>query len=59
MLMDQGIIKKGSPKTLAQLIFAAMNEAALSIAHAPDPKDALSTHTNSLLVLVKGLRIRP
>lgn len=57
MLMDQSVIEKGSPETLALLIFAAMNEAALSIAHAADPAQALSAHTDSLLVLVKGLRI--
>ena len=57
MLMDQSVIAKGSPETLAQLIFAALNEAALSIAHAPDPAEALRAHTDSLLVLVKGLRV--
>ncbi len=57
MLMDQSVIARGSPDTLALLIFAAMNEAALSIAHAADPKQALSAHTKSLLVLVMGLRI--
>jgi AcrR family transcriptional regulator len=56
MLMDQSIIERGSPETLALLIFAAMNEAALSIAHAADPAQALSAQTASLMVLVKGLR---
>ena len=59
MLMDQAVIAIGSPETLAQLIFAAMNEAALSIAHASDPKEALTAHTASLLVLVKGLKLTP
>ena len=59
MLMDQSVIAKGSPESLAHLIFAAMNEAALSIAHAADPRQALSAHTHSLLSLVKGLRISP
>jgi AcrR family transcriptional regulator len=59
MLMDQSVIVRGSPETLAQLIFAAMNEAALSIAHAADPRAALSAHTDSLLALVKGLRVIP
>jgi AcrR family transcriptional regulator len=57
MLMDQSLIAKGSAETLAQLILAAMNESALAIAHASDPAAALATHTESLLVLVKGLRI--
>ena len=57
MLMEQSVIEKGSPESLALLIFAAMNEAALSIAHAADRAQALSTHTDSLLLLVKGLRI--
>ena len=59
MLMDQSLIAKGSPETLAQLILAAMNESALAIAHASDPEVALAMHTESLLVLVKGLRIKP
>ena len=57
MLMDQAVIIKGSPDTLAQLIFAAMNEAALAIAHAASPEQALAANTESLLMLVKGLRI--
>ncbi len=57
MLMDQSLIAKGSPETLAQLILAAMNESALAIAHASDAAEALAAHTKSLLVLVKGLRI--
>jgi AcrR family transcriptional regulator len=59
MLMDQSVIARGSPDTLALLIFAAMNEAALSIAHAADPDEALVAHTASLLLLVMGLKIRP
>lgn len=59
LLMNQSVIAKGSPETLAQHIFAALNEAALSIAHAPDPVRALSSHTDSLLALVKGLRMAP
>lgn len=59
MLMDQSVIERGSPETLALLIFAAMNEAALSIAHAVAPKEALSVHSSSLLMLVKGLKLTP
>jgi AcrR family transcriptional regulator len=59
MLMDQSIIAQGSPEPLSQLILAAMNEAALSIAHADNPGAAVAAHTSSLLVLVKGLRIKP
>lgn len=58
MLMDQAIIAKRPPETLAPLIFAAMNEAALSIAHAADPLAALAAHTDSLLALVQGLRVQ-
>ena len=57
MLMDQAVIINGSPETLAQLIFAAMNEAALAIAHAANPEQAVVANTESLLMLVKGLRI--
>jgi hypothetical protein len=56
--MEQAVIERGSPENLALLIFAAMNEAALSIAHAADPTEALSAHAASLLVLVKGLKSR-
>lgn len=59
MLMDQSVIAVGSTETLAQHIFAALNEAALSIAHADDPEEALLAHTESLHVLAGGLRIRP
>lgn len=58
ILMDQGQIGRQPPGPLAQLIFAATNEAALSIAHAADPETALAAHTYSLLSLVKGLRKR-
>jgi AcrR family transcriptional regulator len=56
MLMKQGVIARQPPQPLAQLIFAALNEAALAIAHAAEPKDALGLHTEALIALVKGLR---
>jgi AcrR family transcriptional regulator len=58
MLMDEGIIARRPAEPLAHLIVAALNDAALSIAHAPDPKAALTVFTEALLALVEGLRIR-
>lgn len=58
MLIKRGIIAKQPTEPLAQLILAAMNEAAISIAHGPAPKTSLKTLTFALLSLVKGLRIK-
>ena len=58
VLMDQGVIAKRPPGSLGQLIVAARNDAALAIAHAADPKTALTEVTEALLALVEGLRIR-
>jgi AcrR family transcriptional regulator len=58
MLMDEAVIAKQPAEPLAHLIVAALNDAALSIAHAPDPRAALPTFTEALLTLVGGLRIK-
>ena len=59
LLMDRGIIARHPAEPLAHLIVAALNDAALSIAHAPDPKAALAAFTGAILALLEGLRINP
>jgi AcrR family transcriptional regulator len=58
MLMDEAVIARQPAEPLAHLIVAALNDAALSIAHAQDPKAALDGFTEALLTLVEGLRIQ-
>lgn len=54
-LMEEGAIRPTDPEPLAQLILAAMNDAALTIAHAPDVDEALESRTKALMHLVGGL----
>ena len=56
-LMDQGVMAVRPPEPLAQQVVAALNEAALSIAHAASPRVELSRQTDAFLALVEGLRI--
>lgn len=57
ILMDQGVIAERPPEPLAQLAIAALNEAALSIAHSPSPQEELARQTDALLALLGGLRV--
>jgi hypothetical protein len=57
-LMEQGVIAERPPEPLAHLVIAALNEAALSIAHAPSPQAELARQTDALLALVGGLRLK-
>jgi AcrR family transcriptional regulator len=57
-LMDKGIIAKREPEPLARVIVAALNDAALSIAHAADQKGALKSYSDAVLALVDGLRAK-
>jgi AcrR family transcriptional regulator len=59
MLMEQGLIARRPPVPLAQLVVAALNDAALTIAHAPDHKAALRESTDALIALIGGLRLAP
>ena len=52
MLMDQGVIARRAPEPLAHLVLAALNDAALSIAHGADADAA----GDALAFLVEGLR---
>lgn len=56
MLMDQHIVASQPKEPLAQLILAAMNEAALAIAHAPKPTRTEKLMTRALLNLIEGLK---
>lgn len=57
LLMASGIIRRQPKEPMAQLILAAMNEAALAIAHAPEPAKAQKSMTKALLNLIEGLRV--
>ena len=50
-------MRRQPKEPLAQLILAAMNEAALAIAHAPEPAMAQKSMTQALLNLIEGLRV--
>ena len=54
--MDEGVIRKQPVDVMAQLVFGAMAEAALLIAHADDPKAARASAEKALLGLLNGLR---
>ncbi len=56
MLMDQGIVKRQPTKPLASLIQAALNDAAMAIAHSHEPKQASEEALNAFLFLLGGLR---
>ncbi len=56
MLMDQDIVAPQPKEPLAQLILAAMNEAALAIAHSPKPTRTEKLMTRALLNLIEGLK---
>ena len=57
MLMDEGVIARRPPEPLAHLIQAALDDAALSIAHATDPQAVSDASADALLCLLTGLRI--
>jgi AcrR family transcriptional regulator len=55
-LMDAGLIESRPPAPLAHLMLAALNDAAMSIAHAGDPQAALAEAGDALAALVVGLK---
>ena len=57
MLMDEGLIARRAPEPLANLIQAALDDAALSIAHAADPQAVSIEAADALLALLQGLRV--
>ncbi len=56
LLMDQGIVARQPAEPLAYLIQAALNDAALSIAHAQHPAQASREAMNAFLFLLQGIR---
>jgi AcrR family transcriptional regulator len=58
-LMEMGVIASRPPEPLAHLIAAALNDAAMSIAHAADPRAAGAEASDALGALVAGLRLEP
>ena len=55
--MEQGVIAKRAPEPLANLLQAALDDAALSIANAADPQAVGIEAADALRCLVGGLRI--
>ena len=56
MLMDEGVIRRAPAEPLAHLILAALNDAALTVAHAQDPESARTEMSDALLQLIAGLK---
>jgi AcrR family transcriptional regulator len=55
-LMELGVMERAPVGTLARLIVAALNDAAMEIANAPEPRAALPEVAAALQTLVSGLR---
>jgi AcrR family transcriptional regulator len=55
-LSDLGLIERRPAGPLAHLMLAALNDAAMSIAHAGDPQAARAAAGDALIALVAGLR---
>lgn len=60
-LMEAGDMRPGEPRHVSRLLIAALNEAALAIAHAgPDERESVRQKvTDSLMLLIDGLLIAP
>jgi AcrR family transcriptional regulator len=58
MLMARGAVAPGDPAPLSALLQAALNDAALSIAYAADPRVASASVTAALMRILDGLRVR-
>jgi len=56
LLMDQGIVERQPAEPLAYLIQAALNDAALTIAHSQNPARARNEAMNAFLFLLRGIR---
>jgi AcrR family transcriptional regulator len=56
LLMDHGIVARQSAEPLANLIQAALNDAAMTIAHSPDPAQASKEAMAAFLFLLQGIR---
>ena len=56
-MMAQGLIEHRPAGPMAHLVLAALNDAALSIANADRPLEALPVHADALRALIAGLKI--
>ncbi len=56
LLMDQGIVARRPVQALAYLIQAALNDAAMAIAHAPHPAQASAEAMDAFQFLLRGIR---
>ena len=56
LLMDQGIVAHQPAEPLAFLIQAALNDAAMTIAHSPNPAHASQEAMTAFLFLLQGIR---
>ena len=56
--MAQGVIRVQPAEPLAHLVLAALNDAAMSIAHAYDPDRELAAAGGALQSLIEGLLVR-
>ena len=54
--MEAGVLREQPVRPLAHLLLAAMGEAALMIANAPDPPATRDEVETTLLELLEGLR---
>lgn len=58
-LMEEGQLRQGEPEILAHLILAALNDAAMAVANAPDPGSLREPVMDALTQLIEGLRSIP
>ncbi len=56
LLMDQNLLARQPAEPLAYLIQAALNDAAMAIAHAPEPAQASREAKAAFLFLLQGIR---
>ncbi len=56
LLMDQSLVPRQPAEPLAYLIQAALNDAAMAIAHAPEPARASKQAMTAFLFLLRGIR---
>lgn len=56
-LMDQGVIQRQPPGPLASLLLSALNDAALTIAHAQDRNHAQGEMIPAFVSICEGLRV--
>lgn len=57
--MDAGVLRRADVTQLAHLMLGALDEAAMLIANADDPRHARELAEETLLILLEGLRVRP